>query len=1289
MPDRFDPYRKWLGIPPADQPPDHYRLLGIGRFEDDLDTISNAADRQMAHVRTFQAGPNSALSQKLLNEISAARICLLNSAKKAEYDRVLRAKEASQPAPVVERSPPVVEGSPTTPLRPTEGLPTPAPPGLQPIPVSGFPSSPSPINLGGRPHSLRYAPPKKKLPALGIAVGGACLLAAVIAVIMVLNRGEPENTQPLARNLRDTDATPGKTSTDAAAPTQAGKPTAASDRAAPKLEIIKAEWGAGDRWQDITQRVRSLIYDERLVATAWGSFYAGVPDPEFGAPKHVRISYRAAGEPGEADLADGDFIYLDGRPPGAGQPSTAGLEIVEALYGAETTWFDVLPRVRRWVHDDRLAVRVGLVAQTDPAPGQRKALFVRYRKPDREFAVHAWDSEELALDARPLDAEGNPLVPPPAASSGEVVDLFKHIDFKLDAVAGDWQITDEGLLSPSGESVRLEVPYSPPDDYELRMVAARRSGNDSFFLGLLVDGRQTMLALDRFGGASSGLHLLDGEPTERNATIKQGRVFVDERPKDLVCTVHPSSVRVTCDDRLLVDWHGDARRLSLDQRLSVPDTLGLALGDWNTQFLISKFELRPLPPEPPTPPTDLSQPVDVLRRIDLARDVVYGEWRQEGAALIAPATQWARLQLPVIPPEAYTLTLETPDHRDIAVGIVVGARRVEGAVIGGRQVEVVLDGGPSGETSGLQDVGGQGGDRNPTTHQGKVLREGGPNTIVCTVLQDQVTVVCNGAPVIDWQGDPQSLSLPHASMMPDDRRPFLRGWDHSFRITRLELSAPDAAIVARRPPEPPAQPPRSLADLLDQAPAATDKRLPAPSGEALAKAEQKVETMFAKPWKTAKTLPDRLAVPIAIYNAGVQTNDEPVLRYALLREAGRRAAALGDVATACDAVERLGREFQTDPLADKLTAAGDALQKTRSPTQLATIAMMSLLLADRAMNEVRLDEARKFAKLAESAGRRARHHDLATAAEHQQTLVRRGQEQHAQLAAAIERLRQQPDDAEANRATGLYRCLVRGDWRRGLPLLARSGDAPLAEIARLEPLAGKDPSRRAALIDAWRAAAQTQTGPQTGPLRTECERQAKYWYDRGLPADALTVERLQTKAAVERLAGSGVSPARVVPGLDMAMFDGGDFQQFRARRVDAQIWHGFGYGSPDPAVPGDYFSIRWTGWLKAPAPGKYVIKTNSDDSIRVRIDGKLLIDHWGRGAGDEFAEVELTGQLQPLAVEYNDYQGGADIGVRWALKNISDLHVVPPEAFFHDPANRVGVRRATAGSARRGAETMW
>ncbi len=52
------------------------------------------ADQRMAHVRSFQTGKHSALSQKILNEIAAARVCLLNAAKKRAYDGQLRKQAA-------------------------------------------------------------------------------------------------------------------------------------------------------------------------------------------------------------------------------------------------------------------------------------------------------------------------------------------------------------------------------------------------------------------------------------------------------------------------------------------------------------------------------------------------------------------------------------------------------------------------------------------------------------------------------------------------------------------------------------------------------------------------------------------------------------------------------------------------------------------------------------------------------------------------------------------------------------------------------------------------------------------------------------------------------------------------------------------------------------------------------------------------------------------------------------------------------------------------------------------
>ncbi len=107
MSDTFNGYHVWLGIPANEQPPNHYRLLGIAVFETDLDVIDHAADRQMAHVRTFQSGRHQALSQQILNELANARLCLLSPPRKAEYDEQLRAKLGSVP-----KASPVLMGKP-------------------------------------------------------------------------------------------------------------------------------------------------------------------------------------------------------------------------------------------------------------------------------------------------------------------------------------------------------------------------------------------------------------------------------------------------------------------------------------------------------------------------------------------------------------------------------------------------------------------------------------------------------------------------------------------------------------------------------------------------------------------------------------------------------------------------------------------------------------------------------------------------------------------------------------------------------------------------------------------------------------------------------------------------------------------------------------------------------------------------------------------------------------------------------------------------------------------------
>jgi len=148
----FDPYFKWLGIHPKDQPPHYYRLLGVELFESDVEVIEAAADRHVAYLQDVATGRHVRASQKLLNEIAAARLCLLDQEKKAAYDAELRADLAakSRGSAAPGAAPPVTEPSKTPP--PFAKPPAAAKPARPP--------APPPVSETVRRNAPPPAPPK-------------------------------------------------------------------------------------------------------------------------------------------------------------------------------------------------------------------------------------------------------------------------------------------------------------------------------------------------------------------------------------------------------------------------------------------------------------------------------------------------------------------------------------------------------------------------------------------------------------------------------------------------------------------------------------------------------------------------------------------------------------------------------------------------------------------------------------------------------------------------------------------------------------------------------------------------------------------------------------------------------------------------------------------------------------------------------------------------------------------------------------------------------------------------
>lgn len=82
----LDVYRDWLGIAEKARPLNHYQLLRLKKFEDDVAVVRAHYRKLHAHVKKYQTGDFQKQSQDLLNELAKAMLCLTDARRKEEYD---------------------------------------------------------------------------------------------------------------------------------------------------------------------------------------------------------------------------------------------------------------------------------------------------------------------------------------------------------------------------------------------------------------------------------------------------------------------------------------------------------------------------------------------------------------------------------------------------------------------------------------------------------------------------------------------------------------------------------------------------------------------------------------------------------------------------------------------------------------------------------------------------------------------------------------------------------------------------------------------------------------------------------------------------------------------------------------------------------------------------------------------------------------------------------------------------------------------------------------------------
>lgn len=481
-----------------------------------------------------------------------------------------------------------------------------------------------------------------------------------------------------------------------------------------------------------------------------------------------------------------------------------------------------------------------------------------------------------------------------------------------------------------------------------------------------------------------------------------------------------------------------------------------------------------------------------------------------------------------------------------------------------------------------------------------------------------------------------------------------------------------------------------------------DAKRAVPAAEAIDAQVTRLREIFKKEYR-AREPKARLALVEQLLATADTEGIEPAARYAALSEAVAVAADAKDYAIALDALDRLEAAFDADAIARRyeLVAASAKALKRPDESDAAMLAEAFLQVTTRALRAGDPEVADDAAGDAYSYARKAKDKELFELAKDLRDEVR----DFKRVARTVERtrgkLKASPEDPALNAEVGGFDAYWRGDWKAGLPLLAKGGDATAAALAKTELGQPTLPTVFFALANGWWKLGETF---EERIPRENLYLHAAPFYAKALPElsgldKAMAEKRLEQAEAIAARAGALVLPeggatagsGKREPGLLLTIYEGDAKRPVYVGVTRDDFVFG---GKSDlrafaEAKPEVTYRVVWEGYFQVPVEGAYntqtYISAKDDTPARFHVEVDAMGGLVGKKHGGTMRELTLKEGIHTIRAEYvgplKPAIGG--FGFR-ASKGFQgnrpdqkhDWAGIPPEALFHDPvaARRAGYR---------------
>lgn len=300
------------------------------------------------------------------------------------------------------------------------------------------------------------------------------------------------------------------------------------------------------------------------------------------------------------------------------------------------------------------------------------------------------------------------------------------------------------------------------------------------------------------------------------------------------------------------------------------------------------------------------------------------------------------------------------------------------------------------------------------------------------------------------------------------------------------------------------------------------EKRPAPDAAAQRDVEKIVRDIFKADY--AKTAPaDRSQLVQKLMKQAGTSADDPAARYVLLREARDVAAANGDIDAAVGALDEMAKLFVVDVAVEKSALLLKLEPAAKSPESAKRLAERMLEATEQLVAADDFDGALKLAGKAEALAKTAKDVALAARSRDRNLDLQALRRDADGVKAAQATLSSKPDDPAANLVVGRFTALVKGDWEKALPALAKGSDPALKNAAEKDLATPTEVLKQVEAGDNWWDLAEKEKGARA---KANLISRARLWYDAAMP----TLSGLSKLKVEQRLAAAAASaPSRPAP----------------------------------------------------------------------------------------------------------------------------------------------------------------